>query len=184
MERNDTKDRFPSGLEDTQPTDSKSQLLLHNEEKRHTQDSEVSGAIPTRSTSSEEINETHAAPPSREVIPSETHRPGKIFEEEEYIATKLNRCFREGRDNQASLLSAGISYSSTTRECSPGSSLAVFLRGTCTLNPTLIGDNHGAVVYEAIDQSERSQLKPVAQCFTENMEAKVPEELVKIELEE
>ena len=54
----------------------------------------------------------------------------------------------------------------------------VFLRGMCCLKPILI-DNI-VVVYEAIDEPEKSLLKPVIQYFIRNMEDEVPEELVKI----
>ena len=169
--------------------DVKSQTLLDKEDgKRSRTEEDSSAATPARSVPSGD--ETDAQSLSGYPYPSlsDVHT-GKSVEVES-SSTKLGHPTQEGDDSiRANLISTGYSYYSMTKECYQGPNATVYLHlhVTCLNRPTLIG---GTVVYEAddrvieyegVDQSERSELKPVVRCFTENVEAPVPKELVRFE---
>ena len=170
--------------------DVKSQTLLDKEDgKRSRTEEDSSAATPARSVPSGD--ETDAQSLSGYPYPSlsDVHT-GKSVEVES-SSTKLGHPTQEGDDSiRANLISTGYSYNSMTNENYQGSNVAVYVQVTCSDIPTLIGSNDGAVVYEAddraieykdVDQSDRSELKPVVRCFTENVEAPVPKELVRFE---
>ena len=181
-------EQFPYTAEDSHHDDGKSELTLRQKEDKPPKENEATTS-PLR-----EVKVTHKILP----IGQQFLQEGQGYDQKEYLNSgqvEETPNIRLGGSSQLQLekeleTDRGLngfqsSTTATLRQYPQEGSIAVFLRGMSTQPRSRliqVGGNHTVWAYEEVTWD--SLLKPSVQCFTKNMEAKIPHELVKIGREE
>ena len=167
--------KFQHSVEDEDKTGSKSELLLQvlvqaQEQRDKATDEITPGGV--RNGQPDETCEAQITSPGGRVFSRKGHEPVDLERQRSH--------FQQDSGLEPNSCSIGLCSSTTSKQYPCKDAIVVFFRGMCSQQkPKLVGDKNRVVVYEPIQQ-ENGSLRPAILCFTKNMEAEVPKELVKI----